>query len=104
MFINYMQIKKSAVLGALLYMPKSFGFFIVILRLVYDLEARFLHSDEIFPAEFAVMAHLLDFKSFFPHVHKPFHHIRVVDSRGVAHGKPAVVLPAKQRNIILLGF
>ena len=78
------QIVQHSVFCHFFNMAESFGFQIIILRLVDDVEFRFLHSDEIFTAEFPVVPNLLDSEPAVAHLNKPVDNIRLIDSGRIA--------------------
>ena len=41
-------------------MPESFGFFVIILRLIDDTESCGFHTDKVFSAEFSIVSDLFD--------------------------------------------
>ena len=104
-FIGFgVQVVEIPILRGLLKVPEPLAFLVIILRLVDDTESGGLHADKILSAEFPVVAYLPNLKSPLPHVHKPVYNIGVVYSRAVAQGQPAVLRPAKQRDIVLVGL
>ena len=99
-----MQIIEAPVLGALFQVTESLRLLVKILGLVDNLKANLFHPDEILPAEFPVVAHLANAEPSLAHVHKPPHHIGVVYRGAVTQGKPSIVRPAKQRDVVLVRF
>lgn len=83
-------------------MSKALRLFVKILWLIDDLKTRRFHADEILTAELPVMPDLPDFEPPFPHIHEPVDHVRMVNGWAVAHREPAVVLPTKKRDVVLL--
>ena len=98
------EVVQQAVFRRGLDVPKALRFFVKILRLVDDLKACLFHAGEVFAAEFSVVPDLGDLKAHLPHPHKPRDDLRVVDGLVVTHAQPAVLLPAEQRDVVLLGL
>ena len=92
------------ILHGLLDVPEALALFVKILRLVDDLEAGLLHADKVLAAEFSVVTDLPDPEPARLHHLEPAHDRRVVVRRRVAHIEPAVVAPAEQRDVVLLGL
>ena len=84
--------------------PEALGLFVEILRLVHDGEAGLFHADEILPAELSVMAYLGDAEPGLFHGQEPVDHIGVIVRWRVAHGQPAVIRPAEQRDVVFVGL
>ena len=98
------QIVQHPVFRHFLYMAESFGFQIIILWLIDDVEFRLLHTDEILSAEFPVVPNLFDSEPTVTHLNKPVDNICLIYGRGVAQRQQSIVSPTKQRNVILIGL
>ena len=96
-----MQVIERALLRALFEIPEALGLECEALDLRFDGEALLLHLDKVLAAEFRVVPDTADFKAFGPALFEPAHNVRVVCNLVVGHIQPAVLLPAKQRYLIL---
>ena len=72
------------------------------LRLVLDREVLLFHFDEILTAELPVVTDAANFEALRAPRRVPLDHVVVVEHLVVAHIEPAVVLPAEERDLVLL--
>ena len=99
-----MAVVQRSLFGAGFQIPEALAFAGKQLGLVLDPKMLPLHFDEVFPAEFSVVADAPELKAPVPQALVPADNVAVVGHRVVAHIQPPVIRPSKQGDLILLGF
>ena len=74
------------------------------LGLILDPEVGLFHLHKIFSTEFAVVAYPSDLKALVPQVLIPLDHVAVVGHFVIGHIQPAIILPAKQGDLVLVSL